>query len=351
MNAAQQARSDWFDHTSWLEDFQADLERRLGRVLELPAERALEARWGRALKETRHYALRPAKRLRPALLAIGHGLARRKGSVPEGLWSFAIGVELLHTFLLVHDDVADGADTRRGGPALHRCLAAGRRGEDLAIVVGDHLFALAVDLMLGCNLPATPAVVRYYLGVCRETAAGQYLDLELSGAELAAARPLQAIRIAALKTSRYSFVAPLVAGARLGGGATRLVDALERVGHAAGLAYQLRDDLTGLFGNSAAAAKPVRDLEARKLTLPVLAAYAQAPASVRHRLEALWEAAAAEPAAAAEMRGLVEDHGGRRVAEQAIAGATRTARHWTRMLPDTGGMRAALEEILETVVR
>jgi geranylgeranyl diphosphate synthase type I len=334
------------DGASWLESFQADLERRLAAFLDLPAERALDVRWGRALAESRAYALRPAKRIRPALVAVGHGLARSGDPVSDDVWAFALGVELLHTFVLVHDDVADGAAVRRGGPALHRRLAVGRRGKDLAVVCGDHLFALAVDAMLACELPATPAVVRYYLGICRETAAGQYLDLALSGAPLAAARPWQAVRVALLKTARYSVVAPLVAGARLGDGPPGLVRIVERIGRAAGLAYQLRDDLSGLFGDARCSGKPAGDLEARKLTLPVLAAYERALAPVRHRMEVLWSARG-DPAAVAEMRELVEVHGGRRAAERAIARATRTARQWLQALPAAGGMRAVLADLVE----
>jgi geranylgeranyl diphosphate synthase type I len=336
-------------HAVWLGGFQAELEGRLGRLLELPAERAHDPRWARALAETRRFALRPAKRLRPALLAIGHGIARGGGAIPHELWAFAIGVEVLHTFLLVHDDVADGAETRRGGPALHRNLGAGRAGEDLAIVVGDHLFALAVDSMLACALPATPTVARYYLAVCRETAAGEYLDLALSGAPLASVRPREALRVALLKTARYSVVAPLVAGARLGEGAPGLVRTFERVGHAAGVAFQLRDDVNGLFGDPAAVGKPAGDLETGKPTLPVLAAYARAPRCVKHRMELLWAGASTDASAAAELRLLIEEHGGRRAAERAIGRATRAAHHWIRALPDVGGMRAVLAELLATV--
>jgi geranylgeranyl diphosphate synthase, type I len=339
------------ERLSWLAEVQLQCERRLADALGLPRERVLDARWERALEESRRYALRPAKRLRPALVLVGYGLARDRAAqtIPDSLWSFAAGIELLHTFLLIHDDVADGSAMRRGGPSLHRCLGAGKKGEDLAIVVGDHVFALAIDTMLACDLPATAGVVRDYLAVCRATAAGQYLDLDLTGADLDSVGPAHAVRIALLKTARYGFVAPLCAGARLGDGETSLLRTLERVGRAAGLAFQLRDDLIGIFGDPAAG-KPAGDLEARKLTMPVLAAYEKAPPSVRARLAALWRRAA-EPSTPGELRALIEEHGGRAETERLVRGAIATARRWLRALPHGGGMRATLEEMVESLGR
>src|SRR6185312_1095173 len=109
---------------------------------------------------------------------------------------FAAAVELLHTFLLVHDDVADRAETRRGAAALHCILAHGRKGEQLAVVAGDHLFACAVEAMLASGLPGAPAATAFYLGVCRETAVGQYLDLEVTRAPLGSVTLFQTMRIA-----------------------------------------------------------------------------------------------------------------------------------------------------------
>src|SRR5215218_8335428 len=94
---------------SWLHLVQAEVEGALTQMLELPDEARLDARWAGALAQVRTYALRPAKRLRPALVVAGYSLARDDGHVPHGLWRFAAALELLHTFLLIHDDVADRA--------------------------------------------------------------------------------------------------------------------------------------------------------------------------------------------------------------------------------------------------
>src|SRR5690606_28810786 len=101
-------------------------------------------------------------------------------TLPPSLWTFAAGIELLHTFMLIHDDVADRATLRRNAPALHLQLGAGRAGEDLAVVAGDYLFARAIELMLGCGATHAALATRYYLQVCRDTAAGQALDLQLA---------------------------------------------------------------------------------------------------------------------------------------------------------------------------
>src|SRR5688572_15294485 len=93
----------------WLQAVQRQVEAALVGLLELPDEASFNGRWTRAMERTRVYALRPAKRVRPALVVAGYSLARGSLTVPSGLWRFAAGLELLHTFLLIHDDVADQA--------------------------------------------------------------------------------------------------------------------------------------------------------------------------------------------------------------------------------------------------
>jgi len=338
----------------WLRTVQRQVESSLAELFELPDEASLDPRWTRAMERTRLYTLRPAKRVRPALMMAGYALARGSLSVPAGLWRFASGLELLHTFLLIHDDVADQAKLRRGGPALHHLLGPGRAGEDLAVVVGDHLFSRSLEAMLSSGLRGAAEASRYYLGVCRHTAAGQYLDLELSRAPLSKVTLLQALRVAHLKTARYGFCAPLVCGAMLAGGDEELRAALECVGRHVGLAFQLRDDLIGLFGDVRVAGKASDgDFVEGKRTVPVLAAYTRAPAGIRQELERLWslprEAKDAE--ALARARALVEEYGGRAACERLVERASRAGRRALHALPDEGGVRDLLDTLITRLAR
>ncbi|MCP3135870.1 polyprenyl synthetase family protein [Pyxidicoccus xibeiensis] len=339
---------------AWLQLVQTEVEAALGELFELPDEANLDPRWTRAMVQARAYTLRPAKRLRPALVMAGHSLARGTTAVPSELWRFAAGLELLHTFLLIHDDVADQGELRRGGLALHRLLAPGRPGEDLAVVVGDHLFARSLEAMLSSGLKGVPRVVQYYLGVCRHTAAGQYLDLDLGRAPLADVTLFQTLRVAYLKTARYGFCAPLVCGAMLGGATPELIEGLERVGRHVGLAYQLRDDLIGLFGNSDVAGKAADgDFVQGKRTFPVLAAYARAGTTARAELEALWALPVErkDEAALARARALVEECGGRAACERMVDRASRAARRALQTLPNPNGVRDLLDALIARLAR
>jgi geranylgeranyl diphosphate synthase type I len=334
--------------------FQLELERALGDLLVLPDEAQMDPRWSRALVELRAYTLRPAKRVRPTLVLAGWALASGGlgRGVPEGVKQFAAGLELLHTFMLIHDDVADRATTRRGGPALHRVLATGKAGEDLAVVVGDHVYSRAVEVMLTAGLPNAPAAARYMMAVCRHTAVGQYLDLDLSRTPLHDVTIFQTLKVANLKTARYGFVAPLVAGAMLGGADAALLEQLERVGRHVGLAFQLQDDVIGLFGDDAVAGKAGGgDFFEGKRTFPVVAAWTRADEAGRARLEQLWHSEPREEQALAEARALVESWGGRAATERVVARMTRSARRALEQLPAGGGARAVLDGLFARMVR
>jgi geranylgeranyl diphosphate synthase type I len=329
--------------------FQLELERTLGELLELEDEQNLDPRWSRALVELRGYSLRPAKRVRPTLLVAGWALASgglSKG-VPDEVRRFAAGLELLHTFMLVHDDVADRAATRRGGPALHKLVGPGRAGEDLAVVLGDHLYARAIEVMLTSGAPNAAKATQFMMAICRHTAAGQYLDLELSRAPLDEVTLFQTLKVANLKTAKYGFVAPLVAGAMLGGGSAELIDGLDRVGRQVGMAFQLRDDLIGLCGDDRAAGKDGGgDFIEGKRTFPVIAAWTRADASGRSQLERLWATPEKSGADLAEARRLLRHHGGVEATERVVARMTRGARKALAAMPASGGARGVLDALM-----
>ena len=310
-----------------LAHFQLELERSLRAWLVAEDESVIDSRWTAARDVVSEFALRPAKRVRPTLLAAGFACAR--GHVDtEALVDFGVGLELLHAFMLVHDDVADRATVRRGGPALHVALG----DESLAVVAGDHLYARAMEAMLAAPSPAALKATRYMLEVCRHTAAGQHLDLVLARAPLAEVRLTSALKVARLKTAKYGFVAPLVCGAMLGGASPALISALERVGRSAGLAYQLRDDVLGLFGDDAVAGKAGGgDFLEAKRTFPVLAAWARADAAGREKLATLWSAPS--QATLDTAREEVTRWGGRDATERMVQRATTQARSRLSKLP------------------
>jgi geranylgeranyl diphosphate synthase type I len=301
-----------------------DFEQMLNALLQLPDEESIHPMWSEARQCVHELALRPAKRLRPRLLALGYSAAGGTPPVPDAVSHFAVGLELLHTFLLVHDDVADHSMLRRGGPTLHRTLRGHGQGEDLAVVMGDHLFARAIEVMLTSGLPDARKATLYFMGVCRHTAAGQYLDLVLSRRHLSQVTPFDALKVAKLKTARYSFAAPLVCGAMLAGAPPELSAGLERAGRLAGLAFQLRDDLLGTFGSSERAGKPGdADLAEGKRTYPLLVAYGQATEKEREILDALGTLDNA--LLTSEARRIIRERGGVAATERTIGRLCRAA--------------------------
>jgi geranylgeranyl diphosphate synthase type I len=225
---------------------------------------------------------RGGKRLRPAFVHWGHAAT---GAEPdERVMAAAAAVELLHTFALIHDDVMDRSATRRNGPSTHVALEhacpasspadAARFGTNAAVLAGDlaHLWADELLDEAGTGADAARARARFHQ-LRTEVIAGQYLDLRL--AHRPHATEVEARQVAFLKTARYTVTRPLQLGAALGGGSDRLDAALEAYGDATGLAFQLRDDVLGLFGDPSTTGKSrLDDLREGKRTLLVLRALA-----------------------------------------------------------------------------
>ncbi|GAA2757809.1 hypothetical protein GCM10009872_31690 [Actinopolymorpha rutila] len=232
-------------------------------------------------------SLTGGKRLRPAFCH--WGFVGVDGTPPgDTAVRAAAALELLHTFALVHDDVMDGSSSRRGAPALHATLLARhtdrgwrgdarRFGEGLAVLVGDLAFTLAHRIAAG--LPDSAA--RTWHQMCTELVVGQHLDM--LGSATGERDADYATSVATLKSGRYTVVRPLQLGACLAGGSGSLVATYAEYGGPLGVAFQLRDDLLGAFGDSAATGKPVgEDLrEGRPTLLLAVAAERAGPADRR----------------------------------------------------------------------
>lgn len=222
------------------------------------------------------------KRLRPAFCHWAYIGAGGQGS-DELVVDAGAALELLHTFALIHDDIMDGSDRRRGLPAIHRHFMgrhaeAGWNGEDrrfgegAAILIGDFAFVYADILMTGA-----PEVARRLFDELRvELCVGQYLDL--LGTASGGRDAERARRIEWYKSGKYTVERPLHLGAALAGRFDDLAEDLSAFGLPLGEAFQMRDDLLGVFGDASVTGKPVGD-DLREGKLTPLVAYASRAAS------------------------------------------------------------------------
>ncbi len=213
------------------------------------------------------------------------------------------GLELFQAAALFHDDVMDSSDTRRALPAAHRVFASRHRsaglrgdpdrfGESSAILLGDLALVASerevTSAVAGLSRRRRVGVLAVFDLMRTEVTAGQYLDL-LAQAQPWGDDPAQdearARAVIRAKSARYSVEHPLVLGAALAGAAPERLDLCRQVGLPLGEAFQLRDDLLGVFGDPATTGKPAGDdLREGKRTVLVARAAALADAPTRRLL-------------------------------------------------------------------
>lgn len=194
-----------------------------------------------------------------------------------GVLMSASALELFHAAALVHDDIMDRSDTRRGAPAAHRRFeqmhtdggwagSAEAYGQSSALLLGDLLLGWS-DELLGRGLallprPSALAARAEFMTMRTEVMAGQFLDIhdESAWASYPESEALdRAQRVLIYKSAKYSVEAPLAVGATLGAGSKEQLSALRAFGLPLGVAYQLRDDLLGVFGDPELTGKPAGD--------------------------------------------------------------------------------------------
>jgi len=208
------------------------------------------------------------KRLRPAFCYWGWRGAG--GADQDPIVRAATSLELLHACALIHDDVMDGSDTRRGLPAAHRRFAALHRGNGWlgspeafgvggAILLGDLCLCWADDMLFGCGLDGDALLrAKPVLDEMRtELMSGQYLDLleqAMGGESVDRSR-----RVMRFKSAKYTVERPLHLGAALAGADEALLRTYTAYGLPLGEAFQLRDDVLGVFGDPGETGKPAGD--------------------------------------------------------------------------------------------
>ncbi|MFI1352832.1 polyprenyl synthetase family protein [Streptomyces sp. NPDC020898] len=246
------------------------IDERLHTFLDTKCGRNTDVHLASLIEHVRGFLTAGGKRIRPLLCMVGWHAAGGYGE-PDPVIGAAASLELFHAFTLIHDDVMDASETRRGRPTLHRALAAGtaegggpdtlaeRFGANSAILLGDLVMVWSDELLYSSGLDHHQlAAARPLLDAMRtEVMIGQYRDL------LATGRPTADVELALtvirFKTAKYTVERPLHIGAVLAGADRALLDVCTSYALPIGEAFQLRDDLLGVFGDPAKTGKSALD--------------------------------------------------------------------------------------------
>jgi geranylgeranyl diphosphate synthase type I len=288
------------------------------------------------------------KRMRPSFCVWSY-VATAGMPAPEDmrtLLSAAASLELLHASALIHDDVMDSSDLRRGRPAAHRQFEAlhanagwlgdsaafGRAG---AILLGDLLLMWSVQMLQGSGLDesALQRALPIVEAMRTEVTCGQYLDIVAQAHPLRQRAPAvgsilpnievaidDASRVVEYKAARYTVQRPCQIGAALGGGDDKVYFALAAYGSPLGRAFQFRDDLLGVFGDTKLTGKPAGDdLREGKRTVLVAHAFAHASEAGRALLMRRLGDSTLDAEGVAALQQVLEESGARHAVEAMIA--------------------------------
>ncbi|WP_425321638.1 polyprenyl synthetase family protein [Corynebacterium lizhenjunii] len=252
------------------------------------------------------FVLGGGKRIRPLYAwagFLGGGGLERGEEDPAAMLRAASSLEFIQACALIHDDIADASDTRRGFPTVHRALESQHReqqwsgdaahyGQSAAVLVGDLALVWAEDMFQDSGLSAAAhARARApWRGMRTEVIGGQLLDINLEATACESVELADSVN--RFKTAAYTIERPLHIGAAIAGATNKLIAAFRGYGRDIGIAYQLRDDELGVFGDPSVTGKPAGDdlREGKRTVLLSLA---------------LQRADAQDPAAAATLRRLV----------------------------------------------
>jgi geranylgeranyl diphosphate synthase type I len=281
------------------------------------------------------FVLDGGKRLRPAFCYWGWRGAG--GADTDEVVAAAACLELLHACALIHDDVMDDSDVRRGRPAVHRRFATLHRGEQwlgdadaygrsAAILLGDLCLIWADELLNTSGVPAD-ALLRAqhtYDAMRTEVMAGQYLDLleQVRGGHDVS----RALRVARYKSAKYTVEQPLHLGAVLADAPRAILDTYTAYGLPLGEAFQLRDDVLGVFGDPAQTGKPAGDdLREGKRTVLVMTALQRASERQSATVRRLLGDPHLDDAGLAALRSVIADTGALDHVESLVAQRTEQA--------------------------
>ena len=229
------------------------------------------------------FCSRKGKRIRPLLMILSYKGYAKKRISSENLYTASSCLELLHNFMLIHDDIIDCSDLRRGKPTIHKILSKTikannkeKLGTDLAIVAGDIVYSLAINAFLSINEDPKrkEQALKYFIQTAALTAIGEFIDIVHGFEKVDRIKEKDVFLNYSLKTARYTFECPLIIGAILAGAPKKDIKNLARLGLLMGQAFQIQDDILGIFATEKNIGKSIlSDIAEFKKTILVCHAY------------------------------------------------------------------------------
>lgn len=292
-----------------------------------------------AAGHVRDFVLGGGKRIRPTYGWVGYAATVGEGTAtedPAAVLRAVSSLELIQACALIHDDIIDASDTRRGKPTVHRAIATEHAqrgwqgdsdtyGENVAILLGDLALVWADDMWRysGLSDAALLRAAEPWRGMRTEVIGGQILDISLEASNSESEETADAVN--RYKTAAYTIERPLHLGAAIAGAGEATIAALRGYGRDVGTAFQLRDDLLGVFGDPDITGKPAGDdlREGKRTVLYALALHAadasdpSAAAKLRAGI-----GTAADPVEISELASIIESTGAVDVVEERISQLT-----------------------------
>jgi geranylgeranyl diphosphate synthase type I len=315
-----------------LDGFREKLDRELSAWLTAKRQAADSGEMLELIDGVGQLVLQGGKRLRPALVYYTYRACG--GPSDEQALPVALATELLHTYLLIHDDIMDHAEVRRGQPSAHARFRQAHQehgfrgdaqdfGRSVAILLGDLAHTWAIELFTGAERPRE--LTRCFSAMSEEVIGGQYLELLV--AQRRSAREEELLRVLRLKSGCYTAERPIQLGALLAGAPEPVIAGLSRYGSAVGEAFQLQDDLLGMFGDAGTVGKPVgEDLKEGKFTFLIHHALAAATPEQRRLLESALGNPDLTDQEVDRVQRLLEETGARARVNEMVSERLRTAR-------------------------
>ncbi len=269
---------DTADHSNFMKDLKGRIDMELEQFFREREKDSLDPVCRNVNGHIKAFTMNGGKRLRPMLIVLGHDFFAPHD---EKVFRAAISMELTQTYLLIHDDIMDQSEVRRGKPSLHVAVKnqmpehitdTKRISENIAIVAGDLADSLAHQALLECGMNPSD-VLKANIALSRiieMTGYGQLIDIHSATNDTFGQRDL--LRLHILKTAKYTIEGPLILGAMLSG-TKEDIRPLSYYGILLGTAFQLHDDILGLFGDEAETGKSIKsDVNEGKKTLLMLKA-------------------------------------------------------------------------------